>query len=767
MSFRKLYEISFLLVLVFGILADQTPADLGLGKLEKKENFIKVTYKSETVYPNGFGNGYRNGTDHIKIGNETFNISDPLTIGANEAIEIHFKEPIKSLSNFFGYFSAYRTGDENVKKIISVDFTNFNSSKVEEVISMFEGCTSIEEINFNNFQTSGKIKDMSNMFYDCSSLKEIDLSRLVIPFVEKMEQIFANCNSLKFLDLSNLNLGKLNNANSMFNSLVNLEYINIYNVKSNDVFKTAISELNGKEGLMACQKEEIISEVISKCCSLYGEIDSCAQANYIVAKFNKDVSYPYGFGYIEYDKSPNKYRSEIYLIRNENNSTLANLTKFFYFYDDPNVEYLQSLNFAFFNSSLLESMDSTFYGCTSLESIYLTNFEAPLLTNMNSTFFHCSSLKFIDLSSIVSSSITSMNRIFCGCISLQTLVLRNLDMTNVEDAFFAFYNVKNLKYLDLFDIKTNDIFKNELLGEFGLNETNNTAVCQKEKIITNPNDRYMCYNLDIDCKCECSNNILVYYENESNYNESFISGIESRKFIKYIYINDDIYEANSPLYIKANSYVKLCFEKPISSLENFFNNQNDSNVVNIKAIDLRHFDSSLLTNMDDSFYGCNELIELDMSNFNFENLSSTEKLIQTITNLKYFVFTNAILNDELKSLFTKQLQNFPNLIPCHNNEYLQQKEVPSICCSFDLELGRCQQTNNYIIVTYNHNYLSFLKLMKIMMEMPTETEERPQELRRRMSTETEGVDYVYDYGFENNKTQRKSISFINYRITFF
>ncbi len=91
MSFRKLYEISFLLVLVFGILADQTPADLGLGKLEKKENFIKVTYKNETVYPNGFGNDYRNGTDHIKIGNETFNISDPLTIGANEAIEIHFK----------------------------------------------------------------------------------------------------------------------------------------------------------------------------------------------------------------------------------------------------------------------------------------------------------------------------------------------------------------------------------------------------------------------------------------------------------------------------------------------------------------------------------------------------------------------------------------------------------------------------------------------------------------------------------------------------
>ena len=48
MSFRNLYEISLLLVLVFDVLAGQTPEDLGLRKLEKKENFIKVTYKSET-----------------------------------------------------------------------------------------------------------------------------------------------------------------------------------------------------------------------------------------------------------------------------------------------------------------------------------------------------------------------------------------------------------------------------------------------------------------------------------------------------------------------------------------------------------------------------------------------------------------------------------------------------------------------------------------------------------------------------------------------
>ena len=737
MLVRNLYEIIFLLVLVFGVLADQTPVDLGLRKLEKNENFIKVTYKAETIYKNGFGNNFRNGTDHIKKGNETFGVNDNLIIQANEAIEIHFSEPVESLSNFFSYSSTFMTGDANIKNIISVDFTNFDSSKVEKVRSMFDGCTSIEEINFNNFQTSGKIKDMSYMFHKCESLKKIDLSRFVIPLVEKMDQIFAYCKSLKFLNLSNLDLKKLTNADLMFTGLDNLEYINIYNVKVNEVFKKAIANLNKKEGLMACQNEEIIREVLSKCCSLYGEIDTCSQANYIVAKFNKNVSYPYGFGYIEYDKSPNKYRREIYLIRYGEkvygpdealdipanteveiyfNTILVNLTKFFYSYDDPNTEYLQSLNFAFFNSSLLESMDFAFYGCTSLESIYLTNFKAPLLKNMTSAFFHCSSLKFVDLSSIVSSSITSINRIFCGCKSLKSLVLKNLDMSNIEDAFSAFYNVKSLKYLDLFDIKTNDIFKNELLGEFGLNDTDNTIVCQNENetLITNPNNQYICIDLDNDYKFECANNILVYYKNEAKYNKSFIYGtsedeIESRKHIKYIYINDIfIYsEDNSSLYIRENSYVKLCFDNTPTSLDNFFNSEMDSNVINIESIDLSHFDSSLITSMNNTFSGCSKLKALNLSNFNFEKLTSVDSNLQSFENLKYIVLTNTILNEDLKSLLTKKLNEYPNLIPCHNNEFLQQYNVPSICCSFDLELGRCQQTNNYIAVTFTHNLLNF------------------------------------------------------------
>ena len=42
------------------------------------------------------------------------------------------------------------------------------------------------------------------------------------------------------------------------------------------------------------------------------------------------------------------------------NTTITNLTKFFYDYYDPNVEFISSIDLSNFDSSLLESLDSTF-----------------------------------------------------------------------------------------------------------------------------------------------------------------------------------------------------------------------------------------------------------------------------------------------------------------------------------------------------------------------------------------------------------------------
>ena len=221
MRFTKCYELSFLLALLFCALADPTQTDLGLRKLEEDKNFIIVKYKEQTNYPNGFGNSFRKGIKHIKKGDTTFQVDQELSIGANEIIEIYFSEPIEDLTMFFGYKKKFG-GDEYNKNILSVDFTNFDSSMVQKVNYLFYGCSSIEEIDFDNFVTSGNINNMNYMFYNCEKLKAIDLLELKTSSVKQMTYMFSGCSSLEFLDISNFDLTNLENANSMFDRISKL-----------------------------------------------------------------------------------------------------------------------------------------------------------------------------------------------------------------------------------------------------------------------------------------------------------------------------------------------------------------------------------------------------------------------------------------------------------------------------------------------------------------------------------------------------------------
>ena len=43
------------------------------------------------------------------------------------------------------------------------------------MISMFERCSSLKELNLSNFNTNN-VTNMESMFYECSSLKELNLS---------------------------------------------------------------------------------------------------------------------------------------------------------------------------------------------------------------------------------------------------------------------------------------------------------------------------------------------------------------------------------------------------------------------------------------------------------------------------------------------------------------------------------------------------------------------------------------------------------------
>ena len=63
--------------------------------------------------------------------------------------------------------------------------------KIESTAYMFYACNNISKINFSNFDTSN-VNDMRYMFYQCSGLYELDLSNFNTLNVTNMSYIFVD-----------------------------------------------------------------------------------------------------------------------------------------------------------------------------------------------------------------------------------------------------------------------------------------------------------------------------------------------------------------------------------------------------------------------------------------------------------------------------------------------------------------------------------------------------------------------------------------------
>jgi len=91
----------------------------------------------------------------------------------------------------------------NCKSLISVDFSNFNTSYIISMENKFYEYSFFSSFIFSSYKIS--VMDMSFMFYECSSLILINLSSFDLSLVTNMESMFYKYNSLKFDDISYLN----------------------------------------------------------------------------------------------------------------------------------------------------------------------------------------------------------------------------------------------------------------------------------------------------------------------------------------------------------------------------------------------------------------------------------------------------------------------------------------------------------------------------------------------------------------------------------
>ncbi len=109
-------------------------------------------------------------------------------------------------SMFFGCSSL--TGE--------LDISSLNTANVKNMSGMFSGCPSITSIKFGSNFSTANVKYMISMFSGCAGLTSLNLNGFNTASVERMNDMFSGCSSLKALDLRGFNTGMVTDMSQMF-----------------------------------------------------------------------------------------------------------------------------------------------------------------------------------------------------------------------------------------------------------------------------------------------------------------------------------------------------------------------------------------------------------------------------------------------------------------------------------------------------------------------------------------------------------------------
>lgn len=105
--------------------------------------------------------------------------------------------------------------------LTEIDLSDFRQKGLYNMSNMFNGCTNLTKVNMSNFDTSNVV-NISSLFNNCSKLTEVDISSFDTSNATGSAQMFNGCKALVDLDLSHFDFRKVNSIITMFGNCTNL-----------------------------------------------------------------------------------------------------------------------------------------------------------------------------------------------------------------------------------------------------------------------------------------------------------------------------------------------------------------------------------------------------------------------------------------------------------------------------------------------------------------------------------------------------------------
>lgn len=134
---------------------------------------------------------------------------------------------------------------------------------------------------------------------------------------------------------------------------------------------------------------------------------------------------------------------------------------------------LQSVSLKGLNTSNVTNLNALFSGCSALSSIDLSGCDFSNVTNCNGMFLDCGNLQSIDLSGLNLKNVTTSFTMFAGCWKLTNINFTGCDFSKVTDSNTMFRNCKVLQTVDLSGVKlSSNNCKNMFQYCYALNSVN-------------------------------------------------------------------------------------------------------------------------------------------------------------------------------------------------------------------------------------------------------------------------------------------------------
>ena len=319
------------------------------------------------------------------------------------------------------FFSKY--GEQKIKNILDLDLSNFDTSQVTNMSSMFRGMSNLTTLNLSNFDTS-QVTNMDSMLASVSNLTTIDLSSFDTSKVTDISAMFYDLSNLITLNLSNFDTSRVTNMQDMFYGMRNLTTIDLSSFDTSKVTRMR-AMFYGMRNLTTLNLSSFDTSKVTDMSLMFYNMSSLTTLNLS----NFDTSQVINM-YSMFDSVSNLTTLDL---SNFDTSKVTNMSSMF-----NNMTNLTSLNVSSFNTENVENMSGMFSQVQKLEHLNLSHFRTDKVTNMGSMFYQMIKLKTIDLSHFNTANVTDMSSMFLMDDNLTELDLRSFTTPKVENFGYMF-----------------------------------------------------------------------------------------------------------------------------------------------------------------------------------------------------------------------------------------------------------------------------------------------------------------------------------------